>query len=291
MKSINNISIFIMFVLVLACTICGCSSGSKQMSIEFRSLDAFEIGGFDDTDGGVHTSDYPLWSSENRSYHQDVSAKQSVSVEFNGVTYSGEYLYSAVWLPNTYLSHKYDGDKMYFEVNADTGALCSIMFAYEPSENATISEADCKKIADAIADDYVSLSDYKVDVTRSEIYDNFICTYKYYREVSGYKTSDYLTVSIDGNGGVTSFRTYMLGSFENVGKVSLNKNEEKVAIENKLATIYANSTTRKGYTVDNVVLVKLDDDSFGFLYTISNEFVYGDVRLGSQLYLLLKNKN
>lgn len=286
MKNLRLISCLLVAWILIA-MLSGCGSAGKQ-TIQFDHFTALQVGSFDTIDGGTHISEYPIWSPEKLNYHQDSSAAQSATVTFNGSTYSGTYRKTAAHIPNTYVSHQYKGDGIYFEINATTGELSSISFIYEPAAKATLDKAACKKIADNIADDYIVLSDYTVDTSTGQISNNTLYTFTYYREVAGYKTSDSLTISIDGNGNVSSFGVRMLNAFDNVKKVVLNEDNAKAAIETKLNAIYQNVQTRKGYDVKDVTLVKLADGSCAFLYTVNNQFESGDVQHSTQVRLLLK---
>ena len=252
---------------------------------------ALEIGTFDADDGGNHTSEFALWDESKTNYHQDAKADEKASIIFNGITYFGDYQRSAIKIPNLYTSHRYKGDKVYFEVNSITGELASITFVYEPSVTASMSQEQCKKIADSIADDYISIVEYRVDITEQSIESNYLYTFTYYREVSGYKTADSLTISIDGNGNISSFGKAMLGSFDEIESVSVDDKKAKNTIDAKLESIYRGNSKRKSHSVDNVVLIKLDDGTCAFLYTVDNQFEDAELSYGSRVQILMKTSH
>lgn len=282
MKKLRFISVITMVVLLLTC-----AAGCEQEA----DYTALEIGIFDDADGGLHTSEFPIWDESQTNYHRDVTANAKASVTFNGLSYSGDYQRSATKIPNLYVSHRYKGDKVFFDVNGDTGELTLISFVYEPSETSSLSQEQCRTIADSIADDYIDINDYRVGTSSQPIYSNFVYTFTYYREISGYKTADRLTVSIDGNGNVSSFGKSMLGSFDGIEAVSVDDEKAKNTIDAKLESIYRGNTKRKSHSVKNVVLIMLDDSTYAFLYTIDNQFEDAELNYGSLVQILVKTSH
>lgn len=277
--------ILIMFSsCVLLVSLFGCSTQTKNNNQEFEVL---EIGSFDDLDGGKHISEYSTWAPNELNYHQDSTAPKESTVVFNGISYSGQYQRSATSIPNTYVSHRYKGANVFFEINGSTGELSYISFIYEPSEKSTLSETECRNIADQIIKQFIKLDEYKVDTFVQSIYENSIFSFTYYREVNGYKTSDSLTIAIDGNGNVSSFGVNMLGAFENATCISLDEKQVAEMLETKMNDIYAKSITRKDYDIREVVLVKLKDGRDAFLYTISNNFERENEQYSSQIQLLI----
>ena len=260
-----------------------------EATVTLVGYEALELGGYDNLDGGTHTSEYPLWSAEMLSYHQNTAAPAEAVVTFQGQTYSGSYLYSAVKQPNLFISHRYKGSNVYFELNGETGQLTFLMFSQELAQQATLSESACRQVADAIADDYITLSEYQVERTTQDYYENKLYTYTYYREVNGYRTSDQMTVAVDGNGTLISFGMYMLGAFATPQTVVYDRQMADAALQTKLTAIYSGYPVQKNHEVDDVMLVRLEDGSCGFLYTVSNEFVIDEEgSLGSLVQILLK---
>lgn len=283
-NSEKHIAVCMLLAIMIA--ICGCQVESEPVA-EF-SYTALEVGCYDEMDDGAHASEYAAWAPERLNSHRDDSAARECTVTFNGVTYSGSYLRSSVDIPNTFLTHRYDADGVYFEVNAQTGELCYIIFAYEPDEVSTLDETQCRQIADAIAGNYIVLSDYKTEVMTQSVYSNVIYGFTYYREIDGYRTSDSVTVAIDGNGKVSFFSMNMLGAFENVQTVAFDSEKGEGAVLSKMETVYAEVSAEKEYQIENVILVKLDDGGYGFLYTVDVRLAEGDETTGSLVQLLVR---
>jgi len=150
-------------------SLCACEKSTPQ-NPEFEYV-AYEVGDMDALDFGTHENEYTLWSSEKLGLHQDETVPLEMTVEFNGKTYVGEYSWSYIKMPNVYISDRYKSGKVFFEVNADTGALTYVMFARNPSWSATLTEDDCQKITDGIADDYIDLSAYQTKTSVTPIMD------------------------------------------------------------------------------------------------------------------------
>ncbi|MBE6671580.1 MAG: hypothetical protein E7593_05195 [Ruminococcaceae bacterium] len=233
----------------------------------------------------VGTSEFPLWDSSKTRDHQDKSAPKEATVTFNGKTYSGEYDCSIINVPNLYTSHKYKGDNFYFEINGKTGELSSIYFLDASFGGNAISKEKCKEIADLIADDYIDLSEYKVE----EYKYGSAYSFDYFREVNGYKTVDRLTVGVEENGNVAVFGKYTLGSFENVDTIKIDEEKAKKVIEAKLKSIYKDKIDLDDYSVDNFILLKHDHDNIALLYTISFKYKT-DIKNGETVKLLLTIK-
>jgi len=263
------------------------SMSSCNTSKPLTGYNALQIGGADTLDGGIHASEYSIWDTSKVNYHQDKSAPSQATVSFNGITYTGTYMRSVVRVPNLYVSHRFKGDNVFFEINAETGELSSITFAYEPLKQASLDKKSCEDIAKSIADKYINLDAYTMDVSTSRIYDNYLYSFNFYKEINGYKTADSLTVVVDGNGNINSFAAKMIGSFSNSESVYLDNEKMSIAIDEKLNMIYANNENRTAYDVKSILFVKLEDNSYALLCTIENEFKNSDFSSTSQLELLL----
>ncbi|MBE6629892.1 MAG: hypothetical protein E7624_03470 [Ruminococcaceae bacterium] len=270
MTKIRTVSLLLCFVLLLMSFV-GCQ---EEYQGEYVAL---EVGGTD--------SQFAIWSSEKLNYHQASQAPKTATVTFNGRTYSGSYKNSCVNMPDLYVSHRYKCEDTWFKVDDDAKELLHISFFYDYAGGKK-SQVDCKKIADAIADDYISLSEYKVGV---EVIEHPLCyIFTYYREVSTYRTTDGLSISIDGNGRIRSFTKRAIGSFEDIESVPIDEKKAQDTIEAKLDAIYQGNTKRKGHEILDVILIKLEDDTCALLYTIENRFEDENVSYGSLTKLLLK---
>lgn len=273
MKAKKRLMILLIPIVLLILIAVGVGCGSKK--IADLNYTALQVG----------TSEFPLWDSSKTRDYQDKSAPKEATVTFNGKTYSGVYDCSIINVPNLYTSHKYKGDNFYFEINGKTGELSSIYFLDASFGGNAISKEKCKEIADLIADDYIDLSEYKVE----EYKYGSAYSFDYFREVNGYKTVDRLTVGVEENGNVAVFGKYTLGSFENVDSIKIDEEKAKKVIEAKLKSIYKDKIDLDDYSVDNFILLKHDHDNIALLYTISFKYKT-DIKNGETVKLLLTIK-
>lgn len=262
----------LMCSLMLISYICGCAEENKPENIEYVVL---EVGNGDSDDGGKHTSEVPVWDNSKTTSHSDSTAPAEVTVDFNGKSYTGEYVRSVTRVPNLFVSHRYkcESENVFFEINGSTGELVDLVYAGKYADESTVDEAYCRKIADAVAKQYVNLDEYKVEIaSREEIRSNYACAFHYFREIDGYKSYDCLNIAVDGNGNVVSFELGDIGSFSGVSSVKHEKDTALKEIEAKLAKIYTEENKLKDYKVDSVLMLKTEDGKLGFLYTIKGEF-------------------
>ena len=274
MTKIRSVSLLLCFVLLLMSFV-GCGD---EYNGEYVAL---QVGVSYGVDSGKHAREVEFW---NRS-EEGEDAPKSATVTFNGRTYSGDYDDSSLRLPDLYVSHYYKSGNVQFSIDGKEGELVSISFAYDFARGGRTQE-ECRPIADAIADDYISLSEYKFDVTVVEHPLQY--TFTYYREISGYQTADRLSISIDGTGRIRSFRKGAIGSFEDIESVPIDEKKAEEAISAKLDAIYEEDTLYREYEVKSVVLIKLEDDTCALFYTVNIPLVNGIYHSDSGVYILLK---
>lgn len=270
-----SVSILISYMLM------GCSMQSAMMQYE-----VLQVGGYDGEDGGTHASEFQLWDSSLQSYHQDSSAPKTTTVTFDGKTYSGEYSRSVVVAPTLYKAHVYKGDGVKFEINASTGDLTDILFYNTETLVHQYDETACKQIADNIAAEYIDINDFSVETV---IRDDSIL-FDYYRTVNGYKTTDELFITINCEGNVSYFGYFTLNDFENCELTAFFPQQAEQLVYDKLDSIYPASSNRTSSEIQSVVLVKMEDGSVAFYYTVNNEFKNGNMQYGSVVNLLVKQK-
>lgn len=218
--------------------------------------------------------EYKAWSDFESSYspsEQDESALNEVTVTFNGVHYTGEYINTISELPYPFKLHFYQGDKVSFYVSAKTGELIKINL--NSSEKTDYVEQNhLIEMADGIAGEYIELSKYKfeydvLDNYYSDFPDQYV--FEYYREIGGMKTADGLKIVIDQNGNIIGFKSYVLGSFKR--EVYIKKLNEKKAektldkeVQKLFSHIKENGSTE--YEILETLLIKTPNGRIGFLY-------------------------
>lgn len=262
-------------------------SGCGEIELSFTVLDLATVS---DGIGELRTCEVPEWSYEQCNPHEDASAPAEMTVTFNGKTYTGTYIDSFTTIPNTFASHHYkvdtkDGTVVSFDTNAQTGALTRFSLYNKAKNEVTMDETDCRKIADGLAKEYISLKDYKVKT--EGFYDNTAFAYTYYREVSGYETTDSIRIFVDGDGTVTNCDVSMAGTFQDVKKIVIDEEKAITAIDAKIQEIYGHLDTMTGYTIRRTQWVKAPNGQYGRLYRIDVDFRDGSSSYGAIVNLLL----
>ena len=164
--------------------------------------------------------------------------------------------------------------------------MTDILFYNTDKLTPKYDQAACKQIADAIVLEYIDIDDFQVTVS---VYDDSY-TFDYCRMVDGIKTTDDLLITINCEGNVSSFGYITLNDFENCRSAPIDtKKAEEIAYK-KLDSIYPASANRISSEMKYVALVKMEDGSIAFYYSISNSFRDGNMQYGSIVELLVKQK-
>lgn len=270
-----------MILSILMITFCSCKKETEPNYV------AYEAVLYDVLDGGHHAVDVPLWMAEKYSGSENFDAPQTVEIEFNGKTYTGNYHYSTSAAPSTYVIHKYSSDETSFEINASTNELTKIMFAGISSYTASVSATECKQIAEALAKSYIDISEYRTE----ENIGDFLYSITYFREIDGYRTTDQLSISVTYKGEIFSFSRTNLGSFADVSEIDYDHEKIEHAVHRKIKEIYSDENKHIGYNINSVVLIRLDDGSIAFLFEITNRFFDGNTESTSPVCLLVAEEN
>ena len=161
--------------------------------------------------------------------YEDEAAPREATVEFEGQTYTGAYLYTEHLRGFVYPTHRYEGDTAFFEINNGELRYWGLNHPADWGEGDMTAE-QCRPTADAFAARYLSLNDYQVSVTDSKKW----YTFSYTHAIEGYQVFDSLSVSVSKSGRIIFFGTINLGSFADVASVKVDPDEIKTAIENRL---------------------------------------------------------
>ncbi len=207
------------------------------------------------------------------------------TIEFMGKTYAGEYQETSIPIKNLLPSYKayYDAEnKVNFRVDEITGNV--IYFARDTDDVIqeekmtdavpnveTIIEA--KKIAQRYVDD---LSEYHIileDLDENPI-DNCIDYGRkitYIKNIQGYPTSDYISISITNSGIIQEFRIGDIGAFDDFEQ-EIDTDKVRESINSKLSSFYG----EKGSTINEFMLSDeyLFKSSDGKIYLLSDVLVY-----------------
>ncbi len=215
-------------------------------------------------------SESNIWKEENISTHEDETARETVSIEFNGKTYTGRYKESSIVGYNTYQTDRYDTGSVSFSIIHETGELAEPEDPKEVYGAFSIEEGE--EIANAIADDYIDADEY---VLNTSILD--IGTYYYYEKyIDGIKAWDSLTVGISRDGEVIYFcRSGAKGVDANASIERFDDARSQEAgdkIIEKLDAITAKSNKEISYETINKTVVGLEEGEIGIIYTIEIQY-------------------
>lgn len=273
---------FALISVIIVVSLFGCSA-SPSSSIKYEAL---EVGGYDSLDGGAHQSEFPLWDSALRNYHQDDSAPKSASVTFNGENYYGEYNRSIVWIPTLHKTHVYTGDGFRFDINGSTGELISLQIYDSEARTLQNDQTACRSIADEIVSNYINVEDFEVTCDAGDDYYAF----SYDKKINGIKTTDSVSITVNRDGNVTHFGYTTLHAFDDVDASDIDATRAEETALSKIESIYSGNTQRINSEIKSVVLIKMEDGTIAFYYTVKNEFRDADKQYGSLVNLLVKVK-
>lgn len=275
------ISVLWISVLLFCICMAGCSSvnevttGNDAPETEAPALKAYMVGTTDCTTNSFGEI-YPFWSHENRAGHLDESAPQTMTITFNGQTYTGTYDETYVRRYATYLEHVYRfenarGYASEFTVHAETDELMYIRF--DSASELKISEEKAEKIAFAVADQYINRDEYILTVEKSDL----AIRYHYDKYIGGVKTSEYFIVSVTGEGEILDISKCNLGAFPSEQeKLSAGNLQKFETLSKDIGKKFAIEQAEKictGYVADKMIeekkLVALENGEIGMVYCIS----------------------
>ena len=247
----------------------GCSVNPKtENNNEYQT---YYVSGSDSVGLSGEMSEFSPWSSKALNGYTDEKAKKSVSVNFEGRDYTGDYSQTLIRVPNTRASHKYFGGNCFFELDSQSGELTSFLLCEDLTPDFYIDEEEGREIADKFAEKYINLSQYKVTWSSDDRDIDCVYYFTYYREVGGLKTNDTLNVTLNGRGRVVYFSRGMIGSFGNT-RANIDTEKAELALYEKLNSLYGKYAD-KTFTIKDKTLVKLRDGKQGLLYRVETEIV------------------
>lgn len=170
------------------------------------------------------------------------SAPKEATVTVNGTTYTGSFLETAQpGATSSDVYYWYKGDGFRFRIGANDKKFCGLVLEIPEAGACTFNKEHGRKMADAIADDYLSLDEYAVRETDAEFLSGGIQkehVYTYSRIIGGHETSDGMSVAFNCNGELTNVCMFDLGSYKNVKSVDIDKEKVNAAIEKRLTQYY-----------------------------------------------------
>lgn len=173
---------------------------------------------------------------------EDYTASEQMTVKVNGKEYTGAF--DDKYAGGNDVMLAYEGEDCRFTVSAISGELLHFSRRGLPEATNEISSKEARRIADAIADDYINISDYQV--TCIEQYNRFIYT----RFISGYRTSEELEISLREDGELESIELYDVGAFKRVESVNIDQDKLYEALDRKLNALAERDAPEDGTDIE-----------------------------------------
>lgn len=173
-------------------------------------------------------------------------ALEEYTIEFQGNTYTGKYLFSSDPYRCSFAKHQYLGDTSYFGVRANTGELASFSLLVPGfSEKEAVKqdipdpEKNAYEIAEQTASEYIDTSKYTRSISSSVMYaevdgetlEYTAYTVEYTKELGELSTDDTLRVYVNSKGTLEGVFWGEIGAFDHIGEtdISLEKVENSIA--------------------------------------------------------------
>lgn len=248
----KHIVIILLLLLMTLCVFCACSPAEEAPEIVPYEKDhpaaIFKTSIAQAGNGGgpsISVAPKTIWS---RDYFNNDQASAEMTVNFNGITYSGKYVESTIQAKTSYVADFYKTPNgIRFSVRSDTKELVSLNLAtasfFREQALATDKE-DPQAFAIAYAKELgsamVNLDDYTISTTTSELsklvdgvehkYTMYIISFD--KMIGELKTADGFTIRITSRGALISYASTERTTFDSFS----NENCTREAIE---ASIYA----------------------------------------------------
>ena len=267
MKMKQAILITLAFVIVFALMV-GCSNNELD-------LIAVEVGeAYTLNDGGESVG--TLQSPTKRIFN-NTSAPKTKTVEFEGKTYIGTYDYSYYDAYYIELSDSYAFDGGDFCVSAYNGGLTQIYLSSAKNGNKT--KEDCGEIATKLAQKYINIEDFVLNVTSDG--GGYHYVYCYTRYINEIQTGEELRIIVTTDGQISLFSHNMLGMFDKVdtrnssGMLSteyisqLSSSKAENLVLTKAQELYPDKEL--DFKIKRGILVAYPDGTVGMVYHVSAE--------------------
>ena len=221
-----------------------------------------------------------VWPSKYSDSNKDVAPSEA-SVLVNGITYTGAYDFTVDYFPfpRPDVLHYYEGDGFSFAISPHDGKCYSFTLDRPKADVCTFDAIRGREIADAFADNYISVDEYvdEYKVTEGANPSRHRHEYTYYRNIDGIRTTDQLNVALNCDGSLVGFGCWQLGAFENVKSVAIDEEKVKAAIEERCREYYTDE--KRDFTSCEIIdpellLVKTEANQCALIFTVSARFRY-----------------
>jgi len=241
-------------------------SGTYQTEYE-----ALVIGYSDSVPSAQHEIEYEFADHEN----SILGVKQKVSVTVNGKKSSGDYLATEFRSYNYYPEFQYqDENKDTFTID-DTGMLTSYFWGTPSQKKTPLTMDACLQIAKDFVGEIVDIDSYRISIEDEKAKERYVVSFEKY--VNGIKTTDSASVTVQYDGTLYSYSSFMLGRVSD--GVAVSESDIKSAassIIKKLNLIYVDAKkqySRVEYGAYSYTLSVLKDGSTALIWYVNVDCV------------------
>lgn len=201
-------------------------------------------------------SDFLKWHKDKYGEQKQTEPEKTVTVDFNGKTYSANYkstcrsfnYYGSAY---SYKSHSNEGD-IEITVDAETGKFIAL-FIFSKSNNKQFDQTvcdRCREEAQEIAKQYIDTEFFEFE----EEHNDSAMRFTYYISFNGQKTPYNLTVSYNASGELYHFHVYVTDNYKN-----LKERENELTKNGELAT----DEELKSITIDRAKTLVTESEIIG----------------------------
>ncbi len=224
----------LIIIFLLIGLLCSCEARSHSSTSDKYSI---QICGYTDSIPGVDCEvEYDKWTG--KSYY-DSKADKDITIEVNGTTINATYLKSKVQSPNCYATHMYmDDENNIFSVSSD-GKLTSFFWGNSEIKGDTeLTEDEYVSIAKKFLSSIGDVTHYNVEVNINKVSKTY--DVKFTKFVNETETVDTATVSVNRDGSLYSYSSFMFGQIEEDVKINFDMDTVGKLVETRLNEIYGN---------------------------------------------------
>lgn len=180
-------------------------------------------------------ADYEKYSS--------VQPQSQVTLQIRNKTYIGYYQNTQYRSYHYYPVYEYfDSENNVFTID-HTGKLVSFFWGKSTADGKKLSQADCLQIAMDFLKEIVDISSYEVEITEDSVSECYVAEFTKY--AGNLKTADSATVTVQYNGDIYSYASFMLDKVPADTKVDdIEPAAVTASINKRLDKIYADAKTK-----------------------------------------------
>lgn len=228
-KTTCLIIIFLLIGLLCSCEARPHSANSDKYSIQI-------CGYTDSIPGDDCEVEYKKWMG--KSYY-DSKADKNITIVVDGTTINATYLESRVQSPNCYATHMYIDNKNNIFSVSSYGKLTSFFWGNREIKGDTkLTEEEYVGIAKKFLSTIGDVTHYNVEVNINKVANTY--DVKFTKFVNETETVDTATVSVNQDGSLYSYSSFMFGQISEDVKINFDMDTVGKLVETRLNEIYGN---------------------------------------------------